>query len=128
MRPTTTPDQISEVDRDAFERSIAVMLRHHERIYRTDFKRRLEDAKEPLSKIGRHAASVCQCEVLGLKPWQQAPCDVEPGETDAPGFEHRCTRNASLILERLLSAGLSRYEPDPIGALARTPSASGNAL
>jgi hypothetical protein len=117
MRPTTTPDEISELDREAFEHAIAVMLRHHERIYRADFRRRLTEAKG--ANIGRHAASVCQCEELGLKPWQQAPCDVEPGETDAPGFEHRGTRNASLILERLLSAGLSRYEPAPLEALAR---------
>jgi len=119
MRPTTTPDEISEVDREAFERSIAVMLRHHERIYRTSFKRRLEEAKEPWANIGRHAASVCQCEVLGLKPWQQAPRDVEPGESDAPPFEHRRTAAAAAILARLLAAGLSRYEPSPVEALAR---------
>jgi hypothetical protein len=124
MRPTTTPDQISEVDRDAFERSIAVMLRHHERIYRTDFKRRLEDAKEPWSEIGRHAAGICQSNALSLKPWQVAPCDAEPGDIDAVGFEHRCTGAASALVGRLLSAGLSRFEPDPIGALVRVERAA----
>jgi len=50
MRPTTTPDETSEVDRDAFERSIAIMLRHHERIYRVDFKRQLDEgAKMPFA-------------------------------------------------------------------------------
>src|SRR5438105_10164815 len=119
MRPTTMLDEISEVDRDAFERSIAVMLRHHERIYRVDFKRRLDEGKEPWSEIGRHAAYVCQCYALGLKPWQQAPCDVEPGDFDAVGFEGRSTGAASVLVARLLAAGLSRYEPDPVNALAR---------
>jgi hypothetical protein len=124
MRPTTTPDEISEVERDALERSIAVMLRHRERIYREGFKRRLTEAKEPWSEIGRHAASTCQCESLGLKPWQMVPCDAEPGEIDAPGFEHRRTGAASALVGRLLAAGLSRYEPDPLGALEAVERAS----
>ena len=28
-------------------------------------------------------------------------------------------RSAALLLQRLLDAGLSRWEPDPLGALAR---------
>jgi hypothetical protein len=116
---TTQENAISEVDRDAFKRAIAIMLRHKERIYRTDFKRRLDQRQEPWVDIGRHAASAVQSESLGLKPWQVAPCVAELNTADAPGFEHRCTRNASLILERLLNAGLSRFEPDPIKAIER---------
>jgi hypothetical protein len=116
---TTQENAISEVDRDAFKRAIAIMLRHKERIYRTDFKRRLDERQEPWADIGRHAASAVQSESLGLKPWQVAPCVAELNTADAPGFEHRCMRNASLILERLLNAGLSRFEPDPIKAIER---------
>jgi hypothetical protein len=56
---------------------------------------------------------------MGLKAWQVAPCEVEINEIDAPGYEHRRTRHASLTLERLLNGGLSRYEPDPPAALER---------
>jgi hypothetical protein len=113
------PNEINEVDRDAFERAHALMLRHKERIYRTDFKRRLDERQEPWADIGRHATSICQIESLGLRPWQTLPCEAEINETDARGCEHRSTRNASMILERLLNAGLSRYELDPPAALAR---------
>jgi hypothetical protein len=103
---------ISEVDRDAFERALAAMVRHRERVYRVSFKRRLDEGQEPRDAIGRDAAKICQQESLGLAPWVTAPCDAEIGETDAPGWQHRCTGEASRTLELLLTAGLSRYEHD----------------
>jgi hypothetical protein len=114
---TTQANAISDVDRDALERALAIMLRHRER--GGDFKRRLDERQEPWADIARHAATSCQIASMGLKPWQVAPCEVEINQTDARGYEHRSIRNASMILERLLSAGLSRWEPDPPGALAR---------
>jgi hypothetical protein len=116
---TTQENVISKVDRDVFERALAIMLKHRELIYRGDFKRRLDEREEPWDAIGRHAALVCQVESMGLKAWQVAPCEVEINEIDAPGYEHRRTRHASLTLERLLNGGLSRYEPDPPAALER---------
>src|SRR5437660_12618874 len=82
------------------------MLRHRESIYRRDFRRRLA-TKESRDEIGRHAAYSCQVGSLGLKPWQVAPCDVQPGWIDAPGFEDRCTAAASALLARLLAAAAS---------------------
>jgi hypothetical protein len=114
---TTTTHAISEVDQDAFERALAIMLRHRE--LGRDFKRRLDEREEPWDAIGRHAALVCQVESMGLKPWQVAPCEVEINQIDPPRDEHRRTRHASLTLERLLNAQLSRWEPDPPAALAR---------
>jgi hypothetical protein len=102
---------LSEVDRAAFARAIDIMLRHHERIYRIDFRRRLA-TKESRDETGRHAAYACQVGSLGLKPWQVAPCDAEINTTDAPGFEQRCTEAALAILGRLLAANLSRFELD----------------
>ena len=116
---TTQENAISEVDRDAFKRAIAIMSRHKERVYRTDFKRRLDQRQEPWVDIGRHAASAVQSESLGLKPWQVAPCVAELNTADAPGFEHRCTRNASLrFWNGCLTPG-SAVEPDPIKAIER---------
>jgi hypothetical protein len=117
--PTTRAPEITEGDREAMQRAIGLMLRSPERIYRREFKRQLEEAKEPWVSIGRHAARLCQCDALRLPPWQFAPCDVEVGQIDEPGWEHRATREASAILARLLAACLSRYEPDPLNALAR---------
>jgi hypothetical protein len=93
------------------------MLRSPEAIHRNDFKRRLS-TKEPWEKIGRSAASVCQCRALKLAPWQTAPHQAEPNQVDEAGFEYRGTAVASALLGKLLAAGLSRFEPDPIAALA----------
>jgi hypothetical protein len=108
---------ISKVDRDAFERAIAIMLKHRE--LSRDFKRRLDEQREPWADIARHAAVSCQIQAMGLKPWQVAPCEAEINQIDPPGDEHHRTRHASLTLERLLNAELSRWEPDPPAALAR---------
>jgi hypothetical protein len=77
-----------------------------------------------VADIARHAALACQIESMALKPWQTVPCEAEVHQIDPPGYAHRSTRNASLTLERLLNAGLSRYEPDPPTALARVERAA----
>jgi hypothetical protein len=67
-------------------------------------------------EVGRFAAYHCQCRILRLKPWETAPCDagphLHPDATDTHGYGA-----AAELLERMLAAGLSRWEPDPIGAL-----------
>jgi hypothetical protein len=123
MTDATTPTHaISAVDQDAFERALAIMLRHRE--LGRDFKRRLDERRVPWADIARHAALSCQTQAMGLKPWQVAPCEVEINQIDPPGDEHRRTRHASLTLERLLDAKLSRWEPDPPAALARVERAA----
>lgn len=58
------------------------------------------------------AAFRCQMAALGLSPWQSPPMY---GDIDQP----RLDRNANELLQRMLDAGLSRYEPSPIAALER---------
>jgi hypothetical protein len=114
---TTTLDAISaDVDRDALERALAIMLKDCE--LGRDFTRRLDEGREPWVDIARHAALSCQIARMGLKAWQVAPCEVEINQIDPPGDEHRRTRHASLTLERLLHGGLSRWEPNPPAAIA----------
>jgi hypothetical protein len=62
-------------------------------------------------EIGRSCAYGCQCRNLRLKPWQSPPMygDVQPG--------HEAHADAEVLLRKLLAAGLSRYEPDPLAAL-----------
>jgi hypothetical protein len=70
----------------------------------------LED--RPWAEVARFAASCCQCRALKLYPWQSPPCDVDEdgddGEINADGVK---------LLRKMLAAGLSRYEPDPLAAL-----------
>jgi hypothetical protein len=63
-----TTTQISKVDRDAFERAITIMVKHRD--LSRDFKRRLDEQRQPWADIVRHAALGCQIQTMGLKPWQ----------------------------------------------------------
>ena len=50
--PLLTTTALSKIDIDAMQRAIAAMLamlKHHERVFRTDFKRRL-DGSSPRSQ------------------------------------------------------------------------------
>jgi hypothetical protein len=54
----------------------------------------------------------CQTVALNLQPWQSPPMygDVIEPRVDQPAFD---------LLRKLLSLGLSRYEPDPVRAIER---------
>jgi hypothetical protein len=74
-------------------------------------------AGRSFAEVGQFAAYCCQCRSLRLKPWQTPPMhgDAEPSHPDADDTHGYGA--AAELLERLLAAGLSRWEPDPIGAL-----------
>jgi hypothetical protein len=55
-----------------------------------------------------------QIKNLVLKPWQCPPCDCHSDEI-GPGYGR--SRGEVLLRRRMLAAGLSLYEPDPIAAL-----------
>jgi hypothetical protein len=58
-------------------------------------------------------ASLRQSEALQLRPWQQPPCDVDPESSASDEAE------AVELLQRMLAAGVSRWHPDPLAALAQ---------
>ncbi|RVD72934.1 MAG: hypothetical protein E5V62_02970 [Mesorhizobium sp.] len=64
------------------------------------------------------ASYICQGDALRLKPWELPPLygGPLPGDT---GLVRSSGLQAKRLLERMLAAGLSRYEPDPVGALRR---------
>lgn len=57
-------------------------------------------------EAARFAAFSCQTDCLALRPWEHPPCWGGTVEADA-------------LVARLAAAGLSKFEPDPVGALAR---------
>jgi hypothetical protein len=92
-------------DRDALDRAWEICVRTQNRGEQLPYIARIE---------GRRAARVfaagcAQHAALGLKPWETAPCHGEPGGD----------RPEDKLLDQLLAAGLSRYEPDPLAALER---------
>jgi len=110
--PPLSPE-IDALDADAFRRAIAWCRSHGDAdaIERTW-------AREGFEAAGHSAAYSAQCTTLRLKPWQCPPCDAcgqAPGDPNVYG-----ARPAEVELrDRLLAAGLSVYEPDPLSALAR---------
>ena len=54
----------------------------------------------------------CQMQSLDLCPWEEPPCwqrEDDDSERNAPAVK---------LLKRMLAAGVSRYHPDPLKALA----------
>jgi hypothetical protein len=68
--------------------------------------------------VGIFAASCAQTRSLGLQPWQNPPFRASLRDLDKPFDDPRGERQAAELLQRLLKLGLSRFEPDPIGAIA----------
>ena len=76
-----------------------------------DLRRNLKD--EPRDEVAEFAAYSCQVHALCLKPWQDTPCHADE---DDP---HPRDKDAQRFLRKMLAAGISRYEPDPMAALER---------
>jgi hypothetical protein len=111
---------MKRVDRDAMRRAIEE-VRSWGGVDAEQIEQKLRD--EPWADVGRYACYACQDKHLQLKLWEVAPCwlrddcDVEDALSQPHDYSGR--REAGEIVKRLLAAGLSRYEPDSLGALAR---------
>jgi hypothetical protein len=114
---TDVEEELSDVDRDALDRAIDICRTKKDPADREQIERKL--ATEPWREVGEFAAYSCQMDSLHLQPWQSPPCWVDDlvsdiqGGPDGVGGDYEAAR----LLRRLLDAGLSRYEPDPIAAL-----------
>src|SRR5262249_18190397 len=109
-------DDLSEIDRDALERAMQLARRDPLRAQQLDSKL----ADESWVEVAKFAASCVQGAVLHLKPWQSPPMRIdEHADADQP-MRNFCDNDqpAIRLLRRMLAAGISRYEPDPLTALA----------
>ena len=76
----------------------------------------------PWQEVAEFAAHCVQGRTLGLMPWQMPPLCYANRLDSAlrePFGDPRGAREAGELLRRLLDAGLSKYEPDPLGGLER---------
>ncbi len=110
--------RLSRVDREALERAYAMDPDRNPALDEP-INRRLDP--ERWCAAARSAAYACQCAALRPKPWQPVPANGYVAVTDDDREYGPVMGRAAAaeLLRRLLAAGLSRYEPDPIGALAR---------
>jgi hypothetical protein len=112
-------DELHPIDKEALERAIA-MTRANGGPDAIQIESMLQ--KEPWWQVGRFAAMCRQCDSLNLGPHLTPPCwatkadlVADPDDPD-DSFGKRA---AAVLRKRLLDAGLSVYEPDPITALER---------
>jgi hypothetical protein len=103
-------------DLEAMRRAIATLRSDHE--LGPSVEAMLRDRGE--QQTGEWAAGVLQVQALKLKPWEAAPSSTVDTKNPADVYGYR-PREVGL-LRRLLAAGLSRFEPDPLGALAASES------
>jgi hypothetical protein len=113
--------RLRAIDREALERAIAID-RQRDLATRQQIDEKLE--REPWREVAEFAAYGCQCTALHLKPWQPPPCWAHPDDGDGEYGPVMGRRAAAELLRRLLAAGLSRYEPDPVKALDRVERAA----
>jgi hypothetical protein len=106
---------LSAVDRDALKRAMELTQTEPVRARQIADKLKTEGWRS----VAEFAASCCQHRALATRPWELAPISVDEDDPIPDGDDHRRTGRAIKLLRRLLAAGLSRYEPDPIEALAR---------
>lgn len=122
METTASPkrearsEALTKTDKAALKLAIEID-RKRDRATRQQIDSMLKE--RPWREVAEFAAYGCQCAALHLKPWQPPPCWAEIDDQDNEAGPISGRRAAAKLLQRLLAAGLSRYEPDPVNALAR---------
>jgi hypothetical protein len=105
----TTIDLGNPIDRRALKAAMARCRLDRE--WTVAIAAKLKD--ESWEEVAAFAAYVCQCRALNLRPWQEPPCVADaddPADRDP---------DARRLLRRMLKTGVSRYDPDPLAALAK---------
>ena len=105
---------MNPVDEDAYNRAVAWLSQQGEaESVRIAYK--IEH--EGFEAAGRFAACAAQCARLKLKPWEAPPAHTRGEIPDAAVYGSR--PGEIELRDRLLAAGLSVFEPNPLKALAR---------
>ena len=98
---------LDAADRDALERCMEIAKR--------DRAEQLEGKLlqgDPWIEVAEFASYSCQLHALNLKPWESPPCHADEDDPDERD------KKAQHLLRKMLAAGVSRYDPDPLTALA----------
>src|SRR5215470_12801006 len=108
---TTGPQEnLSPVDREALERCMEIAQRDPER---AEQLQSMLGLGWPWNLVADMACHCCQARTLSLRPCQCSPSSVDENDPDERD------KDAQRLLRRMLAAGMSRYEPDPLAALRK---------
>jgi hypothetical protein len=95
---------MTRTDKEALERCVALALAGDE-ARALQIREMLQS--EPWEDVAAFAAYGIQMRSLRLRPWESPPCWASEDESGPAGA----------LLRKMLKAGLSRYEPDPLQTL-----------
>jgi hypothetical protein len=107
--------KLGDVDREALKRCIKMARTYPGRSEQINWK--LGEGGCSWEDTAKFCAYLCQSRNLRLEIQEFPPCwllDVD--DVEGPIFKRKV--EGARLLRRLLAAGLSQYEPDPIAALA----------
>lgn len=108
--------ELDEVDLDALQRAMDLARRDPDRA--GQLEEMLKD--RPWDDVAKFAAYVVQGQSLRLRLWESPPCHGYIRSPDGRGgFKTVRDDKAGALADRLLAAGLSIYEPEPVAALER---------
>jgi hypothetical protein len=110
--------KLSPVDKEAIGRAIAIM--------RASGPDRAEQIDQLLAEDDWQGAADlavyhCQRPLIAPRLWQRIPADIDPDQVDAilaRGEDKGGEYQAARLVRKLLRAGLSKYEPQPLQRLA----------
>jgi hypothetical protein len=108
-------DDLPAADRDALKRAMQIAQRDPLRA--EQLQKKLED--EEWTEVAMFAAYGCQIESLSLRPWQSPPAHIDENADEPENPEREPDTAARKLLRRMLRAGVSRFDPDPLTALQR---------
>jgi hypothetical protein len=116
--------KLSRIDREALTRALEL-----ERARSPADRQRVDDLLKERSWFSVADAAVYsfQRELIRPRLWQPIPAYIEPADVDAiiargpDGLSGEY--QAARLLRKMLKAGLSRYEPEPLKALAEAAAA-----
>jgi hypothetical protein len=104
-----------EIDRNALERAL-VACRAESAARAKQLDSKLRD--EPWEEVAQFASYCVQGRALDLMPWQSPPCVASLASLREPFGDPRAARESAELLKQMLAFGLSRFEPDPLAAIA----------
>jgi hypothetical protein len=109
---------MNDLDHDAFKRAIELMQAEPAGSHGRELIEALLAKQQSFEETGETACYYCQCKALRLQPWQSPPMYAAP-RTDGHDDGSQGWKAAEMLAYRLRAAGLSKFEPDPLGALER---------
>jgi hypothetical protein len=115
MKPTDKP--LTAADEGALKRALAI-TRAEDPGRRKQVDSMLADPSRSWQEVAMFAASCAQSRSLNLMPWQNVPFRASLADLSQPPGDVSGRRESAELLQRLLDANLSPFEPDPIRALA----------